>query len=574
MNLRTFHAPGASAALFLASILTLLPLISATAQLSPKWVRFQDGYGKDDVVEDVAVDASGNIYVAAWTRNNSGDADYYVAKYDRYGTRAWYHLYDGGGEDVARSIAVKGSKVVVTGKSRSGAGFGANYDILTFVLDTDGTITPDSANALRFDYNKLGRDDDAVRVLFAPGSGAAGLFVSGIHADSAANDTFYVAGTHRDTLSQSDNLTILMYDNTGNIGGIAPSRRGDEFVAGMEVTSDAIYVGATAVDSTGFGSSYETAKFNLRLGFEWQKIYGNVGDDVLRGLAADASGVYVTGVSRSACGDVDAATIGYAPDGTNLWTNRSFDCASGQVGTGGILVDGGDVLAAGYHANGSQYFRIRKSDGTLVRTGDVWGVQSSWVGFVRSYDGNIYAGGHRLYYDMPAAALHFAKFNSSDALQWDVQFDGSGTGNASTIRKMIASPADSSIILAGSVTVDGQEDMMIVKYGVGESLLTGVGEGDGRDALTNVPDAYGLDQNYPNPFNSSTILRFRLPERVDVTLKIYDMIGREAATLVEGTEGPGEQAVLFSADDLPSGVYVARLTAGRYTEIRKIVLMR
>jgi len=115
---------------------------------------------------------------------------------------------------------------------------------------------------------------------------------------------------------------------------------------------------------------------------------------------------------------------------------------------------------------------------------------------------------------------------------------------------------------------------MIVMYGVGESLLTGVGEGGPRDAVAGVPDRYELDQNYPNPFNSSTILRLRIPERVQVSLKIYDMIGREAVTLLEGTAGPGEQAVRFDAREQPSGIYVARLSTAGYTGIRKIVLMR
>jgi hypothetical protein len=534
----------------------------ATAQPSLRWVRFQEGYGKDDVIEDVAVDRAGNLYVAGWTVNTNNDADYYIAKYSASGTRSWYHLYDAGGNDVARSIALKGSALVVTGTSRSSGGFGANDDIVTFILDTAGTVVPSDSNALRFDFGGFNRDDEGVKVLFA----------SNVHADTAANDTFFVAGTHRDTLSQSDDLTLLMYDHSGLLGAASHHRDGNELLTGMEISGDAVYLAGTAIDPSGFGASYLTVKFGPGTAFGWERTYSNVGDESLRGLAVDSTGVYVTGASRSSCYDVDVATIGYGPDGTHLWTNRSFDCASAQVGTGGILIDGGDVLAAGYHANGSQYFRIRKSDGSLVRTGDVWGVQSSWIGFVRSYDGNIYAGGHRLYYDVPAYALHFAKFNASDAPQWDVQFDGSGAGNPNTIRRMAASPSDSSIVLAGSVTVDGQEDMMIVKYGIGESLATGVG--DGTDAPAGVPDEFALDQNYPNPFNSSTILRYRLPERAHVTLKIYDMIGREVATLAEGPEGPGEQAALFSAGNLPSGVYVARLSAGRYSEIRKIVLMK
>lgn len=548
---------------------------TATAQPSPQWARFQDGFGKNDVIEDIAVDAAGYIYVAGWTTNASDDADYYIAKYDAGGTRKWYHLYDAGGNDVAKSIAVRGSRVVVTGRSASGGGFGANDDIVTFILDTAGTIVPDSANAMRYDHLGAGRDDDAKKILFSPGAGAPSLLVSNVHADTALSDTFFVAGTHQDTLSQSDDLLVLMYDGTGFIGAASHHVDGHEILAGMEISGDNVYLGATAHNPVvPFNRSYLTVKFNPGPAFAWERSYANFGDDRLLGLAADASGVYVTGSSVSSCGDLDVATVGYAPDGSFLWANRSYDCASTQVGSGGILIDGSDIVAAGYHANGTQYFRIRKSDGTVARAGDVWNVQSAWVGFVRSYDGNIYAGGHRLYFDLPHAAAHLARFDASDQLQWDVQFDGSGVGNPNTVRRLIAGPTDSSVILAGSVTVDGQEDMMIVKYGVGESMVTGAGEGGGKGAPAGVPGEFALDQNYPNPFNSSTILRYRLPEKGVVTLKIYDMIGREVATLFEGAGGPGEQAVLFDAGDLPSGIYIARMTAGKQTQIRKIVLMK
>lgn len=567
------HRPARIAAFALLSLSVVLPLCSY-AQPSVAWARYVDGYGKDDVIEDAAIDARGNLYAAGWTRNDSDDTDFYVAMYDAGGTRRWYHLYDNGGNDAATSIAVRGAWLVVTGRSESGAGFGADDDIVTFVLDTAGTIVPDASNAMRYDHGGFGRDDDARTVLFPPAEEAPPLFVSSVHADTVLADTFYVAGTHRDTLHQTDDLLLLMYDGSGLLGSVLHHVDGHEVLAGMECSGGALYLGATTIGAGGFDRSYLTVRYDLGLGFAWQRTYSNNGFDVLLGLAADASGVYVTGTSGSVCGDLDVATVGYAPDGTFLWANRSFDCASFQVASGGVLIDGDDVIAAGYHANGTQYFRIRKSDGTVARMGEKWSVQGAWIGLVRSYDGNVYAGGHLLEFDQPAYATHLAKFDSADQLLWDVQFDGSGVGNPNTVNRMLAGSLDSSVYLVGSVTVKGHEDMMVLKYRVGESMVTGMPDGGPEGPASGLPDRYELDQNYPNPFNSSTVLRYRLPEGGPVSLSVYDLVGRIVARLVEEHAGPGEEAVVFDARDLPSGVYVARLAAGRTTLIRKIVLLK
>jgi hypothetical protein len=90
----------------------------------------------------------------------------------------------------------------------------------------------------------------------------------------------------------------------------------------------------------------------------------------------------------------------------------------------------------------------------------------------------------------------------------------------------------------------------------------------------NVPAEYILSQNYPNPFNPTTTIRFGLPERSTVTVKVFNLLGEEVATVVDGIYDAGERAVEFDAANLASGVYVYRLQAGTFTQTRKMVVMR
>jgi len=89
-----------------------------------------------------------------------------------------------------------------------------------------------------------------------------------------------------------------------------------------------------------------------------------------------------------------------------------------------------------------------------------------------------------------------------------------------------------------------------------------------------LPKDYLLAQNYPNPFNPSTEIRFAIRDAGYVTLRVYDVLGREIAALVNEVKSPGNYAVTFDASGLPSGVYFYQLTAGNFTERKKMVLMR
>ena len=89
-----------------------------------------------------------------------------------------------------------------------------------------------------------------------------------------------------------------------------------------------------------------------------------------------------------------------------------------------------------------------------------------------------------------------------------------------------------------------------------------------------VPSAYALYQNYPNPFSPITHIGFDLPAQVHVELIVYDLLGRQVHTLIDGMVAAGQHEVTFDAANLPSGVYLYRLHAGRQILTKKMLLAR
>jgi photosystem II stability/assembly factor-like uncharacterized protein len=87
-------------------------------------------------------------------------------------------------------------------------------------------------------------------------------------------------------------------------------------------------------------------------------------------------------------------------------------------------------------------------------------------------------------------------------------------------------------------------------------------------------NTFKLSQNYPNPFNPSTIIKYSIPSNEFVTLKIFDVLGREAATLVNEEQASGEYTINFNASKLSSGIYYYSITAGSYRETRKMILAK
>lgn len=97
---------------------------------------------------------------------------------------------------------------------------------------------------------------------------------------------------------------------------------------------------------------------------------------------------------------------------------------------------------------------------------------------------------------------------------------------------------------------------------------------DVADVLPGIPTVYDLAQNFPNPFNPSTSIRFSIPEAGMVSLKIFNLLGEEVATVVNEFKNAGNYNVNFDASNLTSGVYVYRITSGNFSTSKKMMLMK
>ena len=89
-----------------------------------------------------------------------------------------------------------------------------------------------------------------------------------------------------------------------------------------------------------------------------------------------------------------------------------------------------------------------------------------------------------------------------------------------------------------------------------------------------LPDKFSLKQNYPNPFNPNTVIGFQLPVAGFVTVKIYDINGREISELVNEKLSAGEYKIDFNGASLPSGVYYYKMTTENFSETKKMILIK
>ena len=89
-----------------------------------------------------------------------------------------------------------------------------------------------------------------------------------------------------------------------------------------------------------------------------------------------------------------------------------------------------------------------------------------------------------------------------------------------------------------------------------------------------IPGEFVLEQNYPNPFNPSTTIQYQIPKREFVTLKVFDALGNEVATLVNDEQQAGSHSVNFNSAGLASGIYFYKLQAGNFITTKKMVIMK
>jgi hypothetical protein len=116
------------------------------------------------------------------------------------------------------------------------------------------------------------------------------------------------------------------------------------------------------------------------------------------------------------------------------------------------------------------------------------------------------------------------------------------------------------------IASDRQTGLYVIKT---DSVLTG-----GNNNNNNIPKNYTLKQNYPNPFNPVTKIEYSLPQNSYITLKVYNILGKEVATLADKYERAGNHVVTYDAANLASGIYFYTLKSGNFTQTKKMTLIK
>ena len=242
------------------------------------------------------------------------------------------------------------------------------------------------------------------------------------------------------------------------------------------------------------------------------------------------------------------------------------------------LQNDGKIIAAGSYGNtnNSEIALVRyNSNGSLDSTFGTNGTvftptaDSSSIAYSVKLqdDGKIVVGGS------DGGAYLTLRYNNDGSLDSTFGLNGIKTdkyGAFYNIIKSIAIQKDGNIIAAGT-SINQDETISvntIIRYtGDKTTSIT-------PDKTKQIPTSFSLLQNYPNPFNPSTIISWQLPASSYVTLKVYDILGREVATLVNEEKTAGNYKVPFDAKNLASGIYFYRLKAGNYISVKKMILLK
>lgn len=162
-----------------------------------------------------------------------------------------------------------------------------------------------------------------------------------------------------------------------------------------------------------------------------------------------------------------------------------------------------------------------------------------------------------VFYEVSAAAIKYPEiFINLTIPYWDVQFQGMYNEDESEMKSGLYDQV--------TVLINATNGQLIYK-----SNPTSV-----DDPVSEIPTELSLEQNYPNPFNPSTTIQFALPSAGDVKIQVFDLLGREVTTLLNGALPQGNHQVIWNATNVSSGTYFYRLESGNQVQIRKMTLVK
>lgn len=574
---------------------TLLSTSIGFAQVSEEWVAREPGPGMFDGARSLALDNAGNVYVTGSGAGTGTGLDYLTIKYNAAGVKQWEARYNSPAnlDDDAFSIAVDNNgNAYVTGRTSTGT------------ANNVATIKYNSAGVLQWVTTNTGWGH-SIAV-----DAAGNVYVTGETLGfGAANDYLTIKYNTNGAVQW-----ISTYDGPGNSDAalaLALDAAGNVYVTGRS---------PAGTDEDEADLDIATIKYDNNGQQLWVKRYdgpvdGNLPDEG-RAIAVDGSGnVYVTGLSsgNGAEDGQDFATIRYDTNGNEIWVSRYNGPAnSADVGfdiavdaSQNVYVTGlsdsepdqnGDYLTIKYNANGSELWVARYNG-----SGNGEDVATS---LALDAAGNVYVAG-RSQEAGSGLDLTTVKYNTTGIEQWVATYNGPGNGNDGTgifigffTSHSLAVDGSGNVYVTGLSTGIGSGfDFTTIKYSqasptacgekgnkvlichkgkttcISQSAVAGhLKHGDQLGACannarinqtvtaTNEPPGSFRVSVIPNPAVVTTKIFYELPVDGRVSIKIFDMLGREITTLTETNKQAGSHSIDFNVALLQKGMYYYRIT--------------
>ncbi|HWA07797.1 MAG TPA: SBBP repeat-containing protein [Ignavibacteria bacterium] len=506
----------------------------------------------------VTTDSYGNSYVTGYTYEAATLNDIVTIKYNSQGDTLWARSYNGTANrnDEGTGIYVDAyGNVYVVGFAEFSS---KATDVVVLKYSPEGnllwnlpyakTSDPliDKGLAIAADMNGFiyvtgyttnydGEKDIFVNKYSSAGliwtseleDGGTGLDAEGLSIAVSRSGSIYVAG-YITSAASSEDIVVIKYNNAGEKQWMRPVNgnvnQSDKAWGIVVDELDNCFITGYITNSVGNADCY-TAKINYAGTIVWSTTYAGEGNqtDKAWGIVVDTDGaVYITGETTDAYSNVNYVTIKYSAYSAELW--KSF-----YNGTGN-----GEDVASSIGLVGSN---------SVVVTGKSWGTSDT--------------------YDYATV-----RYNTSTGTQNQVNIY-SFTGTSYDIAMDIAVTPTNKVIITGfsELVIDNAVNMSYMS-------TTSLDFSSELTTANNTPVSYSLHQNYPNPFNPSTTIKFDLAAGNNVKLAVYDMLGRENSVLVNQYLSAGSYTINFTNSNLASGIYFYRLTAGSFTDIKKMTLVK
>lgn len=541
---------------------SLLFSVNTNAQPTIEWVRrFNYSDTLSDYFSDMKLDKAGNIYIAGYVRNNYAMQSFLTLKYNPVGEFQWSRTYNcTGGWDGVVGLAVDTlGNVYVTGRSDTlmpnsnirpsifTIKYSTNGDVLWMkrFLNSDTThptcipnnlCVDDSLNVYiigsgyrsnSYDYIiiKYNRNGELKWVKFYDCSCTYDVPECIIYKNGFIYISGYTDTTYGNTLKYDINGNRIWTSNFPYVGKKI-----------LVNDSNNIYIGGEGLIDN--WRAFRTSKYDSSGTLIWTKIYQDTSwyssENTFRDMYIDKkSNVYVTGWSpKDAPYGYRYVTIKYNASGDSLWT-RIYHTIYGTYPSNDIS---GSIITDNYN--------------NVYVTG--------------STDSNF------LFYKFCTV-----KYDSSGAITWVAKYPTT-LEFTSYYAKSIKLDSTGNIYIVGESVGNGTgNNIIILKY----SATTGI-----KNVSSEVPKTNKLFQNYPNPFNPTTNIRYQITssengkrktENSIITIKIFDILGREMVTLVNEKQKSGIYEVKFNGSNFSTGIYFCRLTMdGNIIDTKKLVLIK